>query len=118
MEKLSKEDRFAKAIVNAGVDQIGGTEDSSVLLAALRAHKISQQRLNEAALRILTQKFQQGLFEHPYVDSSAAVDIVANERFQAEASNAQRRSFVLLENKNKLLPLNGAAENVPPFARK
>ena len=111
VEKLSKEDRFAKA-VNAGVDQIGGTEDPSVLLAALRAHKISQQRLNEAALRILTQKLEQGLFEDPYVDSSAAVDIVANERFQAEALNAQRRSFVLLENKNKLLPLNGAGKRL------
>ena len=60
MERLSKEDRFAKA-VNAGVDQIGGTEDSAMILAGLHDHKISQERVDEAVLRILTEKFQQGL---------------------------------------------------------
>jgi len=111
VEKLSKEDRFAKA-VNAGVDQIGGTEDSSILLAAVRAHKISQDRIDDAVVRILTQKFQQGLFENPYVDSGNAVNVVDSEMFQAEALNAQRRSFTLLENKDRLLPLNGAGKRV------
>jgi beta-glucosidase len=111
VERLSKEDRFAKA-VNAGVDQIGGTEDSSLILAALRSRKISQERVDDAVLRILTEKFQQGLFENPYVDSGNAVNVVANEKFQAEALNAQRRSFVLLENKDRLLPLNRAGKRV------
>jgi beta-glucosidase len=111
VEKLSKQERFAKA-VNAGVDQIGGTEDSSILLVALRSHKVSQERVDEAALRILTEKFQQGLFEDPYVDSANAVNVVASEKFQAESLNAQRRSFVLLENKNSLLPLHGAGKRV------
>lgn len=111
VEKLSKEDRFAKAI-DAGVDQIGGTEDSQFVIAAVRAHKISQERIDEAVLRILVQKFQQGLFENPFVDSGNAVNIVANEKFRDEALNAQRRSFVLLENKDKLLPMNGAGKRV------
>ncbi len=111
VEKLSKEDRFAKAI-NAGIDQIGGTEDSSVLLAALHNHKVSEQRIDQAALLILTQKFEQGLFEEPYVDSGNALNIVNNERFQKEALTAQRRSFVLLENQNHSLPLNGAGKRI------
>ncbi len=111
VERLSKEDRFAKA-VNAGIDQIGGTEDSSILLAALHNHKIPEQRIDDAVLRILIQKFQQGLFEDPYVDSGNAVNIVNNEKFQTEALNAQRRSFILLENRNKLLPLAGAGKRV------
>ena len=111
VEKLSKEDRFAKA-VNAGVDQIGGTEDSSVLLTAVRAHKISQDRIDDAVIRILIQKFQQGLFEDPYVDSGNAAEVVNSEKFQTEALNAQRRSFTLLENKDKLLPLNGAGKRL------
>jgi beta-glucosidase len=111
VENLSKEDRFAKAI-NAGVNQIGGTEDSSVLLAALHDHKISRQQVDDSALRILVQKFQQGLFEDPYVDSGNAVEIVDNTRFQAEALNAQRRSFVLLENKDHLLPLAQTSKRV------
>ena len=111
VERLSKEERFAKA-VNAGVDQIGGTEDSSLILSAVHSHKISPERVDEAVLRILTEKFQQGLFEDPYVDSADAVNVVANEKFRAEALNAQRRSFVLLENKDKLLPFTPAAKRV------
>ena len=111
VEKLSKEDRFAKAI-NAGVDQIGGTEDSQLIVTAVHSHKLSQARVDEAVTRILVQKFQQGLFENPYVDSSVAANVVANEKFQEEALNAQRRSFVLLENKDGLLPLNGVGKRL------
>jgi len=111
VENLSKEDRFAKAI-NAGVDQIGGAEESAIIVSAVKAHKISADRVNEAATRILTQKFQQGLFENPYVDSGNAVNIVANEKFLDEALSAQRRSIVLLENKDNLLPLKGSGKRV------
>ncbi len=111
VERLSKQERFAKAI-NAGVDQIGGTDDSATLLAAIHSHKISQETVDAAVTRILTQKFQQGLFEDPYVDSGNAVNVVNNERFQSEALDAQRRSFVLLENKDRLLPLNGTGKRV------
>jgi hypothetical protein len=41
-----------------------------------------------------------------------AVNVVASEKFQAEALNAQRRSFVLLENKDRVLPLNRAGKRV------
>lgn len=111
VETLSKEDRFAKAI-NAGVDQIGGSEEAQMIVAAVQSHKLSELRVDEAVARILIEKFQQGLFENPYVDSANAVNIVANENFQQEALNAQRRSFVLLENQNKLLPYNGAGKRL------
>jgi len=111
VENLSSEDRFAKA-VNAGVDQIGGTEDSQFVLAAVHSRKLTEERVNEAVLRILKQKFQQGLFENPYVDSGSASNVVANEKFQEQALDAQRRSFVLLENKDKMLPMNGAGKRL------
>ena len=111
VEKLSKEDKFAKS-VNAGVDQIGGSDDPAPLLAAVHNHKVSEERVNQAVTRILIQKFQQGLFENPYVDSGIAADIVASSKFLSEALDAQRRSFVLLENKNNLLPLNGAGKRL------
>jgi beta-glucosidase len=111
VEDLSPEERFAKA-VNAGVDQIGGTEDSQFMLAAVRSHKLSEERVNEAVTRVLIQKFQQGLFENPYVDSAAASNIVANEKFREEALDAQRRAFVLLENKEKFLPVKGTGKRL------
>jgi beta-glucosidase len=67
MEDATRLQRFVKAI-NAGVDQIGGTEDSQFIVAGVRDGLISEQRVRQAASRILLQKFQLGLFEQPYVD--------------------------------------------------
>ena len=46
------------------------------------------------------------------MDSGDAVNVVASEKFQDDALNAQRRSFVLLENKDKMLPCNGAGKRL------
>ncbi len=104
VENLSQADRVAKA-VNAGVDQIGGADDPAPLIEAIRAGKISPARIDLAVSRILTAKFQLGLFEDPYVDQDAARAIVGSKAFQAAADEAQRKSLVLLQNKNKVLPL-------------
>ncbi len=111
VEDLSKIDRFAKA-VNAGVDQFGGTEEAQYLVQGVRSGKITESRVNESAYRVALQKFRQGLFENPYVDTAAAVLIVGNAQFQKEATAAQRRSLVLLENKNDILPLAARGKRV------
>jgi len=104
VEDLPKVDRFAKA-VNAVVDQFGGTEEAQFLVRAVRSGKITESRINESVYRTALQKFKQGLFENPYVDTAEAGRVVGNIQFQSEASAAQRRSLVLLENKNGMLPL-------------
>jgi beta-glucosidase len=111
VENLPQVDRFAKA-VNAGVDQFGGTEEAQNLVQGVRSGKITESRLNESAYRIALQKFGQGLFENPYVDTAAAARIVGNAQFQNEATAAQRRSLVLLENKNDILPLVARGKRV------
>lgn len=111
VEDLPKVDRFAKA-VNAGVDQFGGTEEAQFLVQGVRSGKITESRLNESVYRIALQKFKQGLFENPYVDTVAAARIVGNAQFQNEAAAAQRRSLVLLENKNDILPLVARGKRV------
>jgi beta-glucosidase len=111
VEDLPKVDRFAKA-VNAGVDQFGGTEEAQFLIQGVRSGKITESRLNESVYRIELLKFKQGLFENPYVDTIAAGRIVGNAQFQNEATAAQRRSLVLLENKNDILPLVARGKRV------
>ncbi|HJQ12549.1 MAG TPA: glycoside hydrolase family 3 N-terminal domain-containing protein [Gemmatimonadaceae bacterium] len=111
VEDLSKVDRFAKAI-NAGVDQFGGVEESQTVVDAVRAGKVSESRLNESAYRVAVQKFRQGLFENPYVDPALAARIVGNAQFQREATDAQRRSLVLLENRKDFLPLAARGKRV------
>ncbi|WNG47208.1 glycoside hydrolase family 3 protein [Archangium minus] len=111
VESLSKLERFAKG-VNAGLDQFGGVDEPDALVAAVNAGKVTEARLDESVYRILLQKFQQGLFENPYVEVERASKVVGNSTFQEEATEAQRRSLVLLENKNKLLPLGANIRKV------
>lgn len=111
VESLTKVDRYAKG-VNAGLDQFGGVEDTAELVAAVKAGKIAPARIDDAARRILTIKFQQGLFENPYVDAKAAAAVVGSKAFVAEGRAAQSAALTLLENRNGLLPLRGAGRKV------
>ena len=103
VEKLSEKDR-QKTIVLAGVDQIGGDNDPSVILAGVKDGGIPMAVVDRAARRILRPVFQLGLFENPYVDPEQAKATVASERFLAAGYAAQVRSTVLLKNANGVLP--------------
>jgi beta-glucosidase len=105
VENLTRADRFIKG-VNAGLDQFGGTEDSRILVEAVKAGRLTEARLEGSVSRIMLQKFQQGLFENPYVDAAQAESIAGNAAFMKEALAAQSRALVLLENKNETLPLS------------
>lgn len=107
VEDLPMRVRFVKA-VQAGVDEFGGTERADLLVDAVHAGELSEARLDSSVVRILTQKFAQGLFEHPYVDPDAAARIVGNPTFVAAGLDAQRRALVLLENKGGILPLRSS----------
>jgi beta-glucosidase len=111
VEDLPKRDRFVKA-VQAGVDQFGGTEESAMLVQAVRAGALDEHRLDESVRRILEQKFRLGLFENPYVDTVRAARVVGNPAFQREALRAQSRAVVLLENRGRLLPLSPSTKRV------
>jgi len=111
VEDLAKVDRYAKG-VNAGLDQFGGVEDTAELVAAVKAGKIAPARIDDAARRILAIKFEQGLFENPYVDPKAAGAVVGSKTFVAEGRAAQSAALTLLENRNGLLPLKAAGRKV------
>jgi beta-glucosidase len=106
VENLSRAERFIKG-VTAGLDQFGGTEDSHFLVEAVKAGKLTEARLEESAYRIMLQKFQLGLFENPYADPAQAEAIAGSAAFMKEALAAQSRALVLLENRNRTLPLSG-----------
>ena len=112
VEDLSMEDRFRKA-VDAGIDQFGGTEHSDILVKLVREKRgVRQTRVGESAYRAVLLKFQLGLFENPYVDAGRAAALVGSDEFRGEATGAQRRSLVLLENKNATLPINPSGKRV------
>jgi len=107
VEDLTMRDRFIKA-VQAGVDEFGGTQRADLLVEAIRAGQLTVARLDSSVVRILTQKFAQGLFEHPFVNPDSAARLVGNSAFLAAGVDAQRRALVLLENKGNLLPLRSS----------
>jgi beta-glucosidase len=106
---LPRADRFAKAI-NAGVDQVGGTEDVAALLESAKSGKLSEARMREATTRILQQKFAIGLFENPYVEAAAASKVVGSPASRKAGEEAQQRAMVPLENKLGGAPVKAGAK--------
>ncbi len=108
VEDLPMRGRFVKA-VQAGVDEFGGTERADMLVDAVQAGELSEARLDSSVVRILTQTFAQGLFEHPFVNPDSAARLVGNPTFLAAGVDAQRRALVLLENQGGILPFKSPA---------
>lgn len=109
VDDLTETQRFAKAL-DAGVDQFGGTENSALVVNIVKAGQASEARLDQSVQRILVQKFEQGLFENPYVDPAAAGRLVGSAAFQAEGRAAQSRSLVFLERRAQNLPLKAGSK--------
>ncbi len=104
VENLTLQQRYQKAL-EAGVDIFSGTADPVILLETVKKGLVSEARINESVSRLLTEKFELGLFENPYVDADKADQIVGNAQFQQKADLAHRKSIVLLRNDDKRLPL-------------
>ncbi len=111
MEDATKAERYVKA-VTAGMDQFGGVTEAPYLTQAVQRGQLAEARINASARRILVQKFKQGLFEHPFVDAAKAAATVGKADFVEAGLDAQRRSLVLLENKDKVLPLAATVKKV------
>ncbi|MEV8066079.1 glycoside hydrolase family 3 N-terminal domain-containing protein [Streptomyces sp. NPDC085995] len=96
------------ASVNAGVDMMmvpySYTQFTSTLIDEVKAGRISEKRIDDAVSRILTQKFELGLFEHPYTDTRGAARI-GSAGHRAVARKAAAESQVLLKNAGNVLPL-------------
>ncbi len=104
VENLTLQQRYQKAL-EAGVDIFSGSADPAILLETVKQGLVTEARIDESVTRLLTEKFELGLFENPYVDVEKANQIVGNAQFQQKADLAHRKSVVLLRNQDKRLPL-------------
>jgi beta-glucosidase len=94
--------------IKAGVD----VETPDGLAYKTLGELVKEKRVSEAEIdvvvrRILTLKFQAGLFEQPYVDAKAADGLTAAPDAVALARLAATRTPVLLKNDKGVLPLDG-----------
>lgn len=93
-----------KDAVSAGLDVIFQTDFShyQLFIQPFLDGSIDPKRIDDAVSRVLRAKFELGLFEHPYV-SQAEYEKTPDHR--QIAKEAALKSFVLLKNKNNVLPL-------------
>jgi beta-glucosidase len=112
---------IAKA-VNAGVDMsmevTNPDQWQAAILQDVATGKISQSRIDQAVRRILTLKFQLGLFDQPCVEDAGEPCVnpgAANAAVTAgrdQTLKAADESITLLRNQNNILPLSPASHVV------
>ena len=111
-------------ILEAGADQFGGEECVDLLLDLVAQGRVTEERIDASARRILAVKFRLGLFDDPYVDEDLASETVGRKDFRDEGYAAQAASVTVLvdgsERRGSVLPLRPGlrvyAENVSPEA--
>ncbi len=101
--------------LNAGVDMdMQGAVYHDYLLELIREGKVSEADVDEAVRRILTMKFELGLFDDPYrySDPQREEDLVMTEEKLAFAQDFSRKAIVLLKNEADVLPLTDDVESI------
>ncbi len=96
--------------INAGVDMLmepsAWLETIGAIVINVNEGKISQERVDDAVSRILTVKFDAGLFEDPYLeDTGTKATELGSQEYRDVAAQLVSESLVLLKNEGNALPL-------------
>ena len=119
VEHLTEAERYLKILSN-GVDMFGGCSRKEPVLQAYKlgceqyGEEVMTAKFRQSAQRILTLMFRVGLFDNPYLDPAESGKIVGAPEFVEAGRDAQRRSVVLLKNKESVLPLKKGAKLYVP----
>jgi beta-glucosidase len=97
------------AAINAGIDMNMVPYEYSrfidTLTDAVESGDVPLERIDDAVRRILTVKYEMGLFDHPFSNASLLAE-VGSEAHRALAREAVGKSLVLLTNDDATLPLS------------
>ncbi|MBK9932130.1 MAG: beta-glucosidase BglX [Saprospiraceae bacterium] len=107
--------------LRVGVDMdMVGEGFLTTLKKSLEEKKISEDQINQACRRVLQAKYKLGLFDDPYkyFDTVRAKKDILSAEMRAFARATAAKTFVLLENKNSILPLKkqGSIAVIGPLA--
>ncbi|MBP5995268.1 MAG: glycoside hydrolase family 3 C-terminal domain-containing protein [Crocinitomicaceae bacterium] len=102
--------------INSGLDVIFQTDIAHfpLFFPEYPPKGMDTNRINDAVSRVLTAKFDLGLFEHPYAQQQLNLDSLLTAGHQL-AQKVAEESIVLLKNQQSVLPLNQEMESIAVF---
>lgn len=116
---------YSKDLKQAGEQAIKAGVDIEMMSCAYINHlkelvaegKVDEKLIDECVWRVLVLKNELGLFENPYKDGNEEEEVKLHlcKEHRDLAREAAVESFVLLENKDKILPLADAAGKTVAF---
>jgi beta-glucosidase len=109
-------DHASELAANAGSDMdMESWAYITHLVKNVREGKVSEDQINEAVRRILTVKFELGLFDDPYryCNEQREQERLYHKDHQAGVLDMAKKSIVLLKNEGNLLPIS---KNQPKIA--
>ena len=109
-EAVGDEPHAAALALFAGVDVSLWDNVFPYLEDAVKDGLLDESLLDEAVKRVLTLKFEQGLFEHPYLPEDYKEESYTMEKYPQSLQLA-RESVVLLKNQN-VLPLKTSDQKI------
>ncbi len=131
VEMLDHPERIGFAVTQSGVDLISGLFDNAYGKEAYERSRndyyethpvpegfqkedlvLTDESLNRAVTRTLTELFRQGMFENPYRDPKEAAKVISNPEDWKHAMEVHQKSVVLLKNEGGTLPLSKSGKKV------
>lgn len=100
--------------INNGLDVIFQTEHAHhrLFMPPFLDGGVQSDRIDEAVRRVLTAKFELGLFEQPYTDESVIIALLKKNDHKKIAQEAAVKSMVLLKNEQSILPLSSKLRKI------
>ncbi|MDR1582954.1 MAG: glycoside hydrolase family 3 C-terminal domain-containing protein [Prevotellaceae bacterium] len=87
------------------------------VISGVKNGKISEATLNKAVGEILKMKFDLGLFDNPYTDTTLVAKVHHSPKHRQLAYDAARSSIVLLKNDNNTLPARKDIKKIAVIGR-
>ncbi|MFN3771764.1 glycoside hydrolase family 3 N-terminal domain-containing protein [Cloacibacterium normanense] len=111
-----------KAIIAGSDMDMESRSYTNHLAELVKEGKVDIQLIDDAVRRILTKKYELGLFDDPYrfINEKREKEQANNPEHRKFAREIGAKSIVLLKNENQLLPLSPATKKVAiigPFAK-
>lgn len=98
--------------VDAGMDMhMHGPYFLEHVIKLVEENKISEERIDESARKILLAKFKLGLFEDPFIDLTQVDKNIFTKKHKKTSLDIARKSVVLLNNRSGTLPIITSNKN-------